>query len=124
MKRLPIELTEAACYYCDPERCKKIFQTGFDVNTQDETGATILMHAVAPDEHGDINAPEYILKLVEFLLEYGADPKLVDNNGMKAADFAKRFLDPNREDVFGNKLTLNSKDIGTMKYIVELLNNW
>jgi ankyrin repeat protein len=69
MKYLLRELTEAACYSCDPNRRQEILDAGFDINTQDESDMTILMYTVVPDRLGDINAPESILKLVEFLLE-------------------------------------------------------
>lgn len=72
MKSLPLELVQAACYACDPKICKEFIENGFDINTQDEDGATILMYAVQPDRFGDINSPESILKLVTSFLEQGA----------------------------------------------------
>ena len=121
MATLPGELIEAVSYYCDPERCKVLIDAGFDINTQCDSGMTVLMHAVVPDQNGDHNAPESILKLVEFLLESGANPRLVDETGMKASDYAKQFLDPEWKDGFGRALKLNHKDVESMGYIVELL---
>ncbi|PHS05033.1 MAG: hypothetical protein COA78_15795 [Blastopirellula sp.] len=124
MKILPVELTEAACYYCDPQRCKKIFDSGFDINTQDKSGETILMCAVTPDRFGDINSPEGVLSLVEFFIEWGADPQIENSEGWKAADFAQQFVDPNWKDEFGYSLKLGKADIEILDYIIELLEKW
>ncbi len=121
MAALPVEAIEAVCRYCSPERCQKLFDSGFDINTQNEAGLTLLMLAVEPDQSGDINSPDLILKLVEFLLDNGADPSLVDSDGMRASDYAKQFIDPDWIDEFGYSLRLSKEDIDIMKFVVELL---
>lgn len=118
---LPVELIEAVCHRCDINACAQFLEKGFDINSTNSRGYTILMLAVIPDEHGDITHPASLVKMVEFLIQNGADQKLKNDEGEQAVDFAKLYLDPNYRDSFGYPLELNATDKEHIQEVIELL---
>ena len=89
--------------YAEVERL--VLVENANVDSADRYGRTQLMCAVMPDELGDHNSLMAIRKIVVLLLELEADPRLVDQFGMKAVDYAKQFGDPNWKDNFGYPAT-------------------
>ncbi len=124
MKILPIELTTAVTHLSSPEKCEKFFEEGFKVNTQNEQGCTLLMFAVMPDEHGDVNTARASEIMVDYLLEKGADPFIKDSFSMSCIDYAQGNIDPKWRDSFGYPLSWDEESIKTWKRIVEKLKNW
>lgn len=99
----PLHLLADACiHHCDVVRAKAVLETtGIDINSRFEDGSTVLMHAVAPDEHGDLTSTEAMYRMAVFLLELGADTEIKDDLGRTALDYANQLVDPNWKDYFG-----------------------
>jgi ankyrin repeat protein len=69
-------------------------ESGFDVNTPDAQGKTLLHHAVEGNQHA----------LVELLLvNYRADAFVQDNQGVTAVDAAIQLGNPDVLDVLRNE---------------------
>ncbi len=121
MSDLPMEIVEAVCRDCDIERCERLLDRGFDVNTRNDQGVTMLMLAVEPDQYGDFNSPRAIRDLVAFLIERGANPGMRDKNGWTAQDYARQYFDPQWRTVFGDKIVLDDDDARFLTDIILLL---
>src|SRR5258708_19931299 len=72
--------------YGGPEEVKMLLDAGAKVNVQDVRGMTPLMLAVATD-----GADARVVKL---LIAKGADTAIKSKNGEPAADWAKKFANP------------------------------
>jgi ankyrin repeat protein len=70
----------AAAYYACEELCDALLKAGANINARTKDGASPLMLA----------AQSAKLRLVNFLLENGANPKLKDNKGQTAYEYALR----------------------------------
>jgi len=79
----PLLLTVA---YGGPEEVKMLLDAGAKVNVQDVRGMTPLMLAVATDRAD--------ARVVKLLLAKGADTAIKSKNGETAADWAKKFANP------------------------------
>jgi ankyrin repeat protein len=68
----------AAAYYACESLCIALLNAGADINARTNDGTTPLMLA----------AKSAKLRLVKLLIEKGANPKLTDNKGKTAYDYA------------------------------------
>jgi len=115
------QLLQAVHHTCDIARCRELLDSGVDVNGATSKGCTPLMFAVMPNEFGDHNAPQSILKMVEFLLDRGADPARVDSFGMTTADYARQLIDPDWKDAFGEPAAGRWNDPDAEAAIAEII---
>jgi ankyrin repeat protein len=69
--------------YGGMESAKLLIEAGSNVNAKDVRGMTPLMLAIATDRPDP--------KVIRLLLDKGADPKIKDNNGESAIDWATKF---------------------------------
>ena len=106
---------------CDLSQCRKILESGLDVNARTSVGCTALMIAVMPNEYGDHNSPYAILNVVKLLLAHGADITIVDSYRMTAVDYAQQLLDPNWTDVFGHSAIDQWNDDTDKSAIAEII---
>jgi ankyrin repeat protein len=58
-----------------------LIDAGADVNEQDDSGMSALFHAANSNYDSEATKAS--------LLQFGADPNIVDTNGKKAIDYAK-----------------------------------
>jgi len=70
---------EQAAYYGDTNTVLKAIDSGYDVNTQNHDGFTLLSYAVAGNQ----------LKIVKLLLEHGADPRIDKGSSMVNASYSE-----------------------------------
>lgn len=83
-----------------------LLQQGFDVNSRDQSGATPLHLAVAQG-YGD---------LAKLLLEYGADPRAVDSQGISVLQYAKEHRESMISTLLGQLQTLvTTQEAGLFK---------
>ena len=75
-----------AAPYGSPELIRVLLDAHADVNARDVAGLTPLMFAVASENQD--------AKVVQMLLEAGADPKLQSTTGETALDWARKYGDP------------------------------
>lgn len=62
------------------ERCKELLDSGADIETRDDKGMTPLMWAGA----------NFRAKILQMLIDHGADAYALDKNGLSAIDHAQR----------------------------------
>jgi ankyrin repeat protein len=72
-----------ACWRGDAETVLRLIEEGADINAQNSKGTTPLMYAKTyAFSAGDT-------RIMNILLEYGADPLMKDNAGKTAADYTR-----------------------------------
>ena len=79
----------------EPDEIAKLVRRGYDIDMQDKTlGQTALMNAVMQGNY----------KVVEYLLNAGADPNIRDKHGWTALTIANRFQKTHPHDIIGTLL--------------------
>jgi len=121
MSHIPQSLIHVVSEECSIRKCREYIHKGFDVNTQNEVGSTLLMYASMPNEFGDLNSPSASEAMINFLVSQGANPNLTDSFGKKAVDYAKTNVDPDHKDVFGDALRFSKDDILVWRRIIAML---
>ncbi len=115
------DFIRAISYYCSTEKVA-VFLKEFDVNHRFNDGTTPLMIAVTPDTFGDHNNAKAILNMVDFLIANRADKNILDHEGLKAEDYAKRLIDKNWKDELGNGYPLEWFDaLETLNKIISIV---
>lgn len=91
-KRLAEFISKA--YNYEPTEIAKLVNKGYDIDMQDKLGRTALMYAIMQGNH----------KVVEYLLEAGADPNIADKRGWTALKIANTHQKTHPHDIIGTLL--------------------
>lgn len=73
----------AVNHECDISLIEQLIQAGSDLDHQDPRGRTPLFHAVSNNS----------MEIIKVLLQHGADPNIIDDDGYSSLDIAERNRD-------------------------------
>lgn len=91
----------AKAYNFEPTEIAKLVNKGYDVNMQDpKTGKTAMMAAILQGNY----------KIVEYLLEAGADPNIKDKHGRTALNIANTYQKTHPHDIIGTLISYGAHE--------------